>query len=411
MPLADRAKNVAFAVITIVLLIFIAAAPAPAASTTATLELTAAAAVLMDRATGEILFAKNPDERKAPASTTKILTALIALEKGHLNDLITVGANPPRVEGTRVYLVEGEEVTLENLLYAMLLNSGNDAALAIAEHYGGSQEGFARLMNEKAAALGARDSHFVTPNGLSEPGHYTTARDLATIARAAMENETFRRIVATKTRPWHGREWETTLINQNKLLWNYEGADGVKNGYTSDARFTLVGAASRQGQGFIAVVLDEPSSREAEKDVAALLDYGFKEFRSFQLAREGEVMGVIDPGNGKKVELVAAGDLAVVRKNDNGAGLPAGRLEIHSLRGPLAAGTRVGEMVFLQDGEIIGRVDIINRQAIPARPLSPGDWWLRLSLAMAVLFVLYRRVLVRRQRRRVIRSRVFSDYS
>ncbi|WP_062285590.1 D-alanyl-D-alanine carboxypeptidase family protein [Neomoorella mulderi] len=402
-------KKISLLIITSLLFLFAGAVPAPAAETAGPPELTAAAAVLMDTATGKVLFAKNPDERKAPASTTKILTAMIALEKGHLDDVITVGPNPPRVDGTRVYLVEGEKVTLENLLYGMLLNSGNDAALAIAEHYGGSMEGFARLMNEKAASLGALNSHFVTPNGLSDPNHYTTARDLAIIARAAMQDETFRRIVATRTRPWHGQEWETTLVNQNKLLWNYEGADGVKNGYTSEARFTLVGSATRQGQSFIAVVLDEPGARAAEQDVAALLDYGFKEFRSFQLVRQGEIVAVIDPGNGKKIELAAAGDLAVVRKNDNSSP-PAGQLQLSPLKGPLSAGTRVGEMVFRQDGEIVGRVDVINRQPIPARPLSLSDWWLRLSLALGAFFLLYRQAQVKRQRQRVFRSRVFSDY-
>ncbi|QGP92475.1 D-alanyl-D-alanine carboxypeptidase [Neomoorella glycerini] len=409
MPPARIVKKFSLLIATSLLLLCTGALPALAADAAGPPGLTAAAAVLMDTATGKVLFAKNPDERKAPASTTKILTAMIALEKGHLDDVITVGPNPPRVDGTRIYLVEGEKVTLENLLYGMLLNSGNDAALAIAEHYGGSMEGFARLMNEKAASLGALNSHFVTPNGLSDPNHYTTARDLAIIARAAMQDETFRRIVATRTRPWHGQEWETTLVNQNRLLWNYEGADGVKNGYTSEARFTLVGSATREGQSFIAVVLDEPGARAAEQDVAALLDYGFKEFRSFQLVRQGEIVAVIDPGNGKKIELAAAGDLAVVRKNDNSSP-PTGQLQLSPLKGPLSAGTRVGEMVFRQDGEIVGRVDVINRQPIPARPPSLSDWWLRLSLALGAFFLLYRQAQVKRQRRRVFRSRVFSDY-
>ncbi|MBE3573376.1 MAG: D-alanyl-D-alanine carboxypeptidase [Moorella humiferrea] len=375
-------------------------------------QITAAAAVLMDMATGKVLWEKNPDERKAPASTTKILTALIALEKGRLDDVITVGPNPPRVDGTRVYLVEGEQVTLENLLYAMLLNSGNDAALAIAEHYGGSQEGFARLMNEKAASLGAVNSHFVTPNGLPNPNHYTTARDLAIIARAAMQNETFRRIVATKTRPWHGQEWETTLINQNKLLWNYEGADGVKNGYTSEAHFTLVGSATRDGQSYLAVVLDEPSSRTAEADVAALLDYAFKEFRSFQLVRQGEIVAVVEAGDGKKVELAAAADLAIIGRNDD-SGPPVGRLELSPIKGPLPAGRSVGEIVFRQNGEVVGRVAVVNRQPLPARPLSIGDWWLRFSLPVLGVAGLYYLVQAEKQRRRLFRARrrVFGDYS
>lgn len=368
-------------------------------------QLTARGAVLMDLTTGKVLYAKNPDEHLAPASTTKILTALIALEKGHLDDVITVGPNPPRVDGTRVYLVEGEQVTLENLLYGMLFNSGNDAALAIAEHYGGSAEGFARMMNEKAAALGAVNSHFVTPNGLPDPNHYTTARDLAVIARAAMQNETFRRIVATKTRPWHGKEWETSLVNQNKLLWNYEGADGIKTGYTSEAHFTLVGSATRQGQTFIVVVLDEPGGRIADKDAAALLDYGFNGFQTFQLVHQGEVVGALHLDNTQRVELTAASDLAIVSPKNDGT-WPGGQLYLFPYQRPLPAGTRIGEIVFQQNGEVIGRVDVTNRQSIPARPLGLGQWGMLTGLVLALAYGSYRLMQARRQRQSMAASRV-----
>ena len=191
------------------------------------------------------------------------------------------------MEGTLIYLEEGETVRLEDLLYGMMLNSGNDAALAIAEHYGGSADGFARLMNKKAAALGASHSHFVTSNGLSAPEHHTTARDLALIARAAMQEPTFRQIVATKTRSWHGQAWESSLLNRNGLLWSYEGASGIKTGYTSEARNCLVGSATRGNQSLIAVVLDVAGRKTAEQEVAALLDYGFQEFCTINLARSG----------------------------------------------------------------------------------------------------------------------------
>lgn len=356
----------------------VATSPAPAP------QVTAAAAVLMDRLTGEVVFSKNPDARQAPASTTKILTALVALQKGHLDDVITVGPNPPRVEGTRVYLVEGEKATLEHLLYGMLLNSGNDAALAIAEHYGGSMAGFAEMMNQEAASLGAFNSHFVTPNGLSDPNHYTTARDLAIIARAAMQNPLLARIVSTKTYPWRGQAWQTTLVNQNRLLGRYPGADGVKNGYTSEAHFTLVESATRQEQSFIAVVLNEPTSSAAEKDVASLLDYGFKNFRSYRLIRKGEVVKVMTPAAGNKVELVAADDLNLLCPNTSPP--PRRQLRISPITRSAAAGTVMGEMLFWQDGKIVGRVNVVNRQPLPGQPNSlAGNWW-RLGLVFLVLF-------------------------
>ena len=362
--------------------------PVRAGDTARTPQITATAALLMDAATGEVLYARNPDERLAPASTTKILTALVALEEGELDDLITVGSDPPRVEGTRIYLEEGELVRLEDLLYGMMLNSGNDAALAIAEHYGGSADGFARLMNKKAAALGAANSHFVTPNGLSAPEHYTTVRDLALIARAAMQEPTFRQIVATKTRPWHGQAWESNLLNRNGLLWNYEGASGIKTGYTSEARNCLVGSASRGNQDLIAVVLDVAGRKTAEQEVAALLDYGFQEFCTVNLARSGQIMAVWETPRGQKVELAADRSLVVTCRREDSFTPPAGQVRMCYVRGPAEVGTIVGEMVFQHKNKTIGKVNLVNRQAIPAPPLSVGDWWLRLSLVLLGLWLL-----------------------
>lgn len=370
-------------------------------------EVTAASAVLLDLTTGEFLFLKNPDKKKAPASITKILTALVALERGHLEDRITISANPPRAEGTRVYLVEGETVTLNDLLYGMLLNSGNDAALAIAEHYGGSKAGFAKLMNEKAKQLGANNSNFVNPSGLSEPGHYITARDMAIIARAAMQNKTLREIVATKTYPWYGQDWQTTLVNQNKLLWKYEGANGIKNGYTSEANFTLVVSATRQNQTLIAVLLDEPSSEQAEADAIKLLDYGFQTFQSYLLVKQGEIVATITLENGKKVELLARNDLAVITAANKDTA-PTGYLQLVDYKRPVQANTSMGAMVFLLDGQEIDRVEVINRQPIPSQPLSLGDWWLRITLALVAVYLLVFTIKKLRRRNRYVKSYKYS---
>ncbi len=358
----------------------------------------ASSGVLMDAVTGKILWSKNPDKPMAPASLTKVLTALIALENGNLEDKIKVGPNPPRVEGTRVYLVEGEKATLENLLYAMMLNSGNDAALAIAEHYGGSQEGFARMMNEKAAALGARNSHFVSPNGLSCPEHYTTSRDLAVITRAAMKNPEFRKIVATKTRPWNGQEWQTTLINQNKLLWKYPGANGVKTGYTREARNTLIASATRKGQSLIVVLLDEPRGSQAEKDTMSLLDYGFGHFECIHLAKKNQTLAVIRVNENHNVELVASRDLAAVVEKENPP-YPTGQLHLRPVHRALPPGTEVGEIVFKEHNKILGRVPVVNRQAWPAPSPGLAAWWLRISIVL--LLVWTTKKLLKNRRRRL----------
>ncbi len=408
---AGYIHNILIACGLVFIFLLIVVVPVQAGDAAGTPQITATAALLMDATTGEVLYTRNPDERRAPASTTKILTALVALEEGELDDLITVGPNPPRVEGTRIYLEEGETVRLEDLLYGMMLNSGNDAALAIAEHYGGSADGFARLMNKKAAELGASHSHFVTSNGLSAPEHHTTARDLALIARAAMQEPTFRQIVATKTRSWHGQAWESSLLNRNGLLWSYEGASGIKTGYTSEARNCLVGSATRGNQNLIAVVLDVAGRKTAEQEVAALLDYGFQEFCTINLARSGQIMTVLETKKGQKIELAADRSLVVTCRREDSFSLPAGQVRMYYVRGPAEVGTIVGEMVFQHKSKTMGKVNLVNQQVVPAPPLSAGDWWLRLSLVLIglwLLLLLRNYLRVRRLRRSYInRKRSF----
>ena len=192
----------------------------------------ARAAVLIDRGTGMVLLCHNENEPLPMASTTKVMTALLALEKGNLDDVVTVGRNAYGVPGTSIYLNLGERITLRDLLYGLLLASGNDAAVAIAEHIGGSVEAFCAMMTERAAELGCENTVFVNPNGLPAEGHHTTAYDLALIAREAMKNETFREIVSTQRAsiPWEGRSYDRVLNNKNRLLSDYEGATGIKTG-------------------------------------------------------------------------------------------------------------------------------------------------------------------------------------
>jgi len=347
-------------------------------------EIGAPAALLMERTTGQVLWSKNPHQLWPPASTTKILTALVALEKGKLDDVITVGPNPPQLEGTMVYLKEGERATLEDLLYALMLNSANDAALAIAEHYGGTEEGFVGLMNEKARSLGALSSTFVNPHGLPHPGHLVTAHDLALITRAALENPTFRMLVRTRTRIWQREEGLTELVNLNRLLWDYPGAQGVKTGYTSASGYNLVAYAQRGDQEYIAVVLGEPSARAAQREAARLLDYGFDNFQVCTLVRRGERVGSCR-WQGETVDLVAAGDLTLVLPRE--APLPTARLKLHPFRPPLPAGRPIGELIYMQGDEVLGRVEVVN-----AQPLLFPDLLLWMGGLLGIgAFILYLR--------------------
>lgn len=245
----------------------------------------AEAALLLDLNTGQILYEKDIHKKLAPASTTKVLTALIVLERCKLDDIVTVGKNPPFEDGSKIYLAEGETITVKNLLYAMMLDSANDAALAFAEHISGSKEAFAILMNAKAKELGCKDSNFVNPNGLYDDNHYTTAYDLALISKKAMENPILREIVSTrsyKIAPTNKQPEIRYIHNRNKIIgsnrYKYEGADGLKNGYTEKSKNTLLASASRGGRRLLAVELKD--DHYIYNDAIKLLDYGFNQFRS-----------------------------------------------------------------------------------------------------------------------------------
>jgi len=235
---------------------------------------TASVAVLMDAATGQVLYERNAHLAWPPASTTKIMTALVALGRAPLDMPITISPAVSHFrKGTAVGLPEGARIPLRDLLYALLLASGNDAALAIADGVAGSVPAFVDRMNEEAWQLGATATHFTSPHGLYDRAHYSTAYDLALITRAAMQNPSFRAIV--QTRAWtfavHGKR-PRRLVNHNRLLARYPGADGVKTGYVHQSGQTLVASATHHGIRLIAVVLH---SRDVYGDAARLLDFGF----------------------------------------------------------------------------------------------------------------------------------------
>lgn len=246
--------------------------------------LRAASAVLMDANSGVVLYERFPDEVRSPASVTKILTALVILEHGRLTDTVTVGANAARTGGHRLGLRANQRISLEDLLAAILIRSANDAAVAAAEHVGGSLGGFVALMNEKAAAIGMTNSRFSNPHGLDEPFHYTTARDMATLTRVALDNPVFAEVVRTRQARltvWNpGRRnfipKARIVLSHNRLLGQLEGADGVKTGYTDSAGRCLVASASRGSSRMIAVLLNDP---RRWTDAAMLLEYGFGSVR------------------------------------------------------------------------------------------------------------------------------------
>ncbi|AWB45046.1 D-alanyl-D-alanine carboxypeptidase [Paenibacillus sp. CAA11] len=237
----------------------------------------AQAAALMDVESGRLLYEHQGDRILPIASLTKIMTAIVAIEHGKLDESVEVGKNAYAKEGSSIYLQLGEKMKLEHMLYGLMLRSGNDAATAIAEHVGGSEEGFVHLMNAKAKFLGLTRTHFANPHGLDAKDHYSTASDLARITAYALHNPKFREIVRTpsKSVPNPNDAWDYKWLNKNKMLRFYEGADGVKTGYTKIARRCLVSSATRDQQQLVAVTLNDGDDWN---DHRQLLDYGFKHY-------------------------------------------------------------------------------------------------------------------------------------
>ncbi|PZM64291.1 D-alanyl-D-alanine carboxypeptidase family protein [Paenibacillus dendritiformis] len=247
----------------------------------------AKAAALIDVASGRILYSWNGEEPLPMASTTKIMTAIVAIETGKLSDAVKTSKRAFAKEGSSLFLRRGEEMSLHHLLYGLMLRSGNDAAVAIAEHVGGSEEGFVYMMNEKAEMLGLEKTQFRNPHGLDADGHYTTANDLARLSAYALHNPTFQEIVRTKVKtvPNPNEKWDYRWTNKNKMLQLYEGADGVKTGYTSKALRCLVSSATRNGQQLAVVTLNDGNDW---LDHSRLLNYGFSAFPAVPLVAKGD---------------------------------------------------------------------------------------------------------------------------
>lgn len=255
--------------------------------------LSAQNAILLDATTDRVLLEKNADKRALIASTTKIMTALIVCEQCNVLDRMRIPKEAVGIEGSSMYLQEGEILTIQDLLYGLMLHSGNDAAVALAIYCGGTVEGFAQLMNDKAHRLGMENTHFVNPNGLDNPNHYSTARDLAILAAYAMDNPIFAHTVSTKTVTVGKR----TLRNHNKLLWRFEGADGVKTGFTKAAGRILVSSATRQNRRLIAVTIND---RNDWADHAKMLEDGFSRYSLEKIVCEGECLGSVDIFGGEE---------------------------------------------------------------------------------------------------------------
>lgn len=338
----------------------------------AELAVSAEAAILMHADSGRVLYEKNADEHMLIASTTKIMTAIVVLEHCELDDLVEVDSRSAGIEGSSMYLKAGESYTVEDLLYGLLLVSGNDAASALALHVADSMEEFAELMNAKAAELGMTESSFKNAHGLDEEGHYSTARDMAKLAAYCMGNEDFARIAGTVSHT----VGEQTLVNHNRLLREYDGCLGLKTGYTMAAGRTLVTCAERDGARYVCVTLNDPDDWDDHK---ALYDWAFANYSFAE---------VIPAGLSYEVPLISGAEMTAPAETEGAAYALIQNGERYDMElelpafafAPISEGERAGRAVACSDGQEIASVRIVYSEDVEVDrelKLTPGERFLR----------------------------------
>lgn len=342
-----------------------------AKANTAVLDIESPSAILMELDSGQVLYEKDSDTARRPASVTKIMTMLLAFEamdagKIKLNDVITISANAAGMGGSQVYLEEGEQQTFEDLLKCMIVSSANDAATAVGEAIAGSEEGFVAMMNARAAELGMNHTHFENACGLEAEGHEMSAKDIAVLSRQLIVNHpeilNYTTIwMDTITHKTKRGESEFGLANTNKFLKKYEGANGLKTGYTSVAGFSMSATATRNGTTLIAVVMGSETKDIRYADAAKLLDYGFANCSIYEDEKvlDGNNKIIINDGVKKDVTVEAKSTFRYVFVGDKGSGEITKKLEIVKDQAPVKKGDIVAKVVYSQDGKELGSMEII----------------------------------------------------
>ena len=328
-------------------------------------------AIVIDAQTSRVYFEKDADSRSLIASTTKIMTALVVCRQCNVLDRVKIPKEAVGIEGSSMYLREGEVMTVQELLYGLMLHSGNDAAVALAIYCGGTVEGFVGLMNDQAQRLGLKNTHFENPHGLDSPEHYSTARDLAVLAAYAMEDPIFAKTVSTKT----VRAGQRSLQNHNKLLWRLEGADGVKTGFTKAAGRILVSSAARNGRRVICVTINDGNDWV---DHATLLENAFSRYTLRKIISEGDFIGTVEVAGGKAqmVQLLADADFSYP--------LAEGEEPEIVLSGPgfayapVVQGKRAGTAYICIGDACIGKIDVIYGQTVEQEEEKQIPFWKRL---------------------------------
>lgn len=328
---------------------------------------TARSAVLIEATTGTVVYGKNEHMRMHPASTTKIMTALLAIELGDTESTVVVSQNAASIPGSSLWLRKGQRIRLGDLIRGTMLRSGNDGCVAIAEHIAGREGDFVRMMNLKARKLGAANTRFANPHGLTEPNHYSTAFDLALMARYGLKYPLFADIVSTReaemTLTQGESEEKRKLANTNWLLWSFEGADGVKTGTTAAAGYCLVASATRRGIQFISVVLD---SDARWSDSARLLSYGFDRFHVMTFAEKGTTLTRIrvEGGTEPEVRVMPQDNMRIIVPRDLSHLVEERIVLDEPLIAPVVSGQTIGRLVIVFDGDELAKVDLVAETSV-----------------------------------------------
>ena len=332
--------------------------------------LSAGSGVLMDADTGRFLYEHNADQQSLIASTTKIMTALVVSEQCNVLDRVRIPQEAVGIEGSSVYLQAGEVLTVQDLLYCLMLHSGNDAAVALAIYCGGTLEGFVSLMNDKARNLGLQNTHFDNPHGLDSPGQYSTARDMARLAAYAMKNPIFCKTVSTKTVFAGNRQ----LRNHNKLLWFVDGADGVKTGYTKAAGRILVSSVTRDGRRLICVTISDPNDWDDHRQLYA---QGFSRYAPYTVVVKDQLLGYreVASGSERKVSLLSAGDFSYPLTDEEVVSV---RLQLPDfVYAPVVEGDEAGVAFICVNDTVVGRVPVVFGETVEMETAEPAPSFFR----------------------------------
>ena len=402
-------------------------------------DITAPSAILIDADTGDILFEKNAHDIMYPASTTKIMTAILTLENTELNDKVVIDKDTPFTDGNRIYVIEGEVFTIEQLLYALMVESANDAAVALAKHIAGSVEEFSKLMNQRAGELGALNTNFVNPNGLPNEEHVSTAYDLAMIAKHAMTLPKFRELAKTVRYqiPPTNKQVETRYLKtSNRLLWGvgsrnkilyrgkwieikYDVIEGIKTGYTLQAQQCLVSTASKNNHRFISVVL-KAQGTNIYTDTRTLIDYGLEDFKFVKIVDQTKKITTVEVINGeeKQVDLVTEKQLYKVLPRDFQMKPLESVLEVNeTINAPIEKGELLGKIIYKIDNMVLGEVNLVAEKSISSKDAVTSVYnfskslpskIINLLLILIILFIVWRSIItiirINRKKKRLLRD-------